>query len=344
MQISLCKNAADAERWQEFVETHIESTNYHRWRWKQVIENSFGWPTFYLMAEEGAQVRGILPLSWQKSWLFGSFVSSLPFLSAGGIVAETKAAEQRLLDEAISLTQQLKADYLELRYLQDPGLKLPVKTNKWSAVVSVEPDSAKMWDKLDNKVRNCVRKSMTYGLTAEFGHEELVNDFYAVFAENMRHFGTPVYGRRFFLEILRAFPNDSHICVVRHQGRTVATTFFTSFRDTIESKWTCSLEAYLSLKPNMFLTWNAFCFAGHRGYRRFDFGRSLVGSGTYRFKMQWGCQAVPLYWVYWLSNGNPLPGLNVQNPKYQTAMRVWQKLPLAITNRLGPGIVKYLPS
>ena len=79
------------------------------------------------------------------------------------------------------------------------------------------------------------------------------------------------------------------------------------------------------------------------GYTQFDFGRSSPNEGTYKFKRQWGAQPVQCYWQYWLSTGDELPEINPQNPKYQRAIRTWQRLPIPVTKWLGPKIVKYLP-
>jgi len=49
-----------------------------------------------------------------------------------------------------------------------------------------------MWDGLDRKVRNQVRKAQKSGLTAERGGTALLDAFYAVFARNMRDLGTPL--------------------------------------------------------------------------------------------------------------------------------------------------------
>ena len=343
MRISLCNSTADAERWEEFVATHPQATSCHRWNWKQVIENSFGWPTFYLEAEEDGRIRGVLPLVWQKSWLFGSFVSSMPFLNAGGIVAETQAAEQLLLEEAIRLAKRLGAEHLELRHREDHGLNLPTRTRKATVVLPVEQDTEKMWKALRAKVRNQIRKAMNFRLTVGFGRQEFLGDFYAVFSENMRDLGTPVYSRKFFSEILRAFPSDAHICVVRHEGRPVATSFRIGFRDRIEAVWSSSIRKYLSMNPNMFLYWQLLCFAGQRSYRMFDFGRSSIGSGTHAFKVQWGSQTIPLHWIYWLRASDHLPQVNPENAKYRIAIRAWQKLPLALTRAFGPRIARCLP-
>jgi len=343
IRIHKAQGEAQARAWDDFVEKHPECSNYHRWGWKHAIERGLRWPTFYLMAEDHGGVRGILPLVWQKSQLFGSFVTSLPFLNCGGVVAETQEAKEALVAEAVTIAKEKGAKYLELRQRSDPGLSLPVKTHKVAMVLPVESDSEKMWGALPHKVRTDIRKSMKADLTAEFGGADKLDVFYEVFAKNMRDLGTPVYGKKFFAEILRALPHHSHICVVRYQGRPVAVSFVSEYRGAAEALWSSSDYDFSHLKPNMFLYWSILKYAAEKGWREFDFGRSTVGSGTHRFKKQWGSQEVPLHWAYWVPEGSPLPDLNIENPRYERAIKVWQKLPVGITKIIGPPIVRCLP-
>jgi serine/alanine adding enzyme len=343
MNIRKANDARDAQAWEEFVEQNAGCSNYHRWGWKQAIENSFRWPTFYLMAEDAGRICGILPLVWQKSTFFGSFLTSLPFLNCGGVIAENQSAKDALVTEAIAIAKQKGADYLELRQRANPELNLPTKTHKVAMILPVDPDPEVMWAALLHKVRTDIRKAVKSGLEAEFGGQEFLDIFYDIFAKNMRDLGTPVYGRKLFSEILKAFPKDSHICVVRHQGKPVAVSFLSEYRGTLEALWSSSLYEFASLKPNMFLYWSILRFAGQKGFRFFDFGRSSIGSGTHRFKKQWGSQEVPLHWVYWIPDGAALPEINNDNPRYQLAIRMWQKLPVSVTKLIGPPIVKRLP-
>ena len=343
VKIIFAQGNEDEERWQRFLEGQTGASNYHRWGWKQVIEASFGWPTYYLMAEEQGRIVGILPLVWQKSWLFGSFLTSLPFLNAGGVVTKSRLAEDAMIAEAIALAERLGAHHLELRHRRDHRLNLPVKTNKVSVVRPVTPDSDALWSSLSSNVRRKVRKAEQYGLVVEFGGEPHLSEFYHVFAENMRNLGTPVYGRNFFRQILRIFPDDSYLCIVRQKGKAIAASFLTGFRDSVEAMWICSLYSHTQMKPNMYMYWKMMEFAGRQGYKTLDLGRSSVGSGTHRFKMQWGSQEVPLYWVYWLPEGKKLPELNPENPRFRLAVQLWKHVPLFAANRLGPRIVRCLP-
>ena len=102
------------------------------------------------------------------------------------------------------------------------------------------------------------------------------------------------------------------------------------------------LQKYLELKPNMFMYWNMFRFASEHGYDTFDFGRCSIGSGTYRFKMQWGAQEVPLYWHQWRPDGAGLQEPKGTSSAFRLAAWMWQRMPLGLTNIVGPQLIKYL--
>ena len=343
VKVRLAQGPTDASLWDRFLARRPESTHCHRWGWKEVIEKSFGWSTYYLLAEEEGEVRGLLPLVWQKSAFFGSFLTSVPYLNAGGVLAENEEAKEALVAEAIALTRKTKARYLELRHRLNPALNLPTRSHKVAVVLPLKGDQESLWAALPHKVRTDIRKGTKSELRADFGGREFLDDFYRVFARNMRDLGTPVYGRRFFAEILRVFPDDSFICRVRHGDTTVAASFLTGHAGTLEAVWSSSRYDYLAMRPNMFLYWSILCFASERGFRLFDFGRSTIGSGTHRFKKQWGTEDVPLFWAYWLPEGDSLPELNPENPRYRLAIRLWQYLPVPMTKLIGPPIAKRLP-
>ena len=340
----LATSASDAARWEAFVSRHPESTSYHAWAWQDAFKNSFGWKPFYLMAEKDGEICGVLPLIWQRNWPVTSALVSMPHLKGGGILASTVAAAEALLAAAQQLAVRMKADCLELRHaaLSEPYLGLPARTDKVTFVLGLERDEEKMLKALDGKARNMVRKSMKQGLTVEFDSAGCLDEFYKIYCENMRELGSPVYAKRFFEQIRQALPANTYICIVRHQGQTIAGAFLYGFRNTIEAVWASSLYKYLDLKPNMFMYWNMFRFASERGYDTFDFGRCSIDSGTYRFKKQWGAQELPLYWHQWRPDGAPIAQPKGNSPAFRAASWIWQRLPLPLTNALGPQLIKYL--
>ncbi len=342
MQVIVAK-ADDIARWESFVGRHNECVNYHRWPWRNVIQEAFQWDAYYLISEENGAVQGILPLTGNRSRLFGHLLCSLPFFSEAGIVAESQESIEALAREAIRLAREVGSGYVEIRHAHDAHLSWPAKTNKVTLICDLFADSEQNMQNLSTKMRTNVRRSLRSGLEAQFGGGEFLSDFYEIFCKKMRELGTPPYSKKFFEIILRNFPQDAFVCRVRHQGKTVGAAFLTGYRDTIEVNWSASLPDAMSLRPNVFLFWELLCFAGRKGYRFFDFGRSSIGSGTYRFKQQWNTRVVPLYWNYWSASGENALELSPDNPRYRAAIWAWKRLPLPLTKFLGPTISRCLP-
>jgi FemAB-related protein (PEP-CTERM system-associated) len=278
-----------------------------------------------------------------SSPLFGRFFISLPFVNYGGVLADGEEARKLLLEGAVLEAKEAGASHIELRHQDMGDIGWSCSHRKVSMRLELPGQFEVLWSEFPSKLRSQVRRAQKEGMTVRIGGREHLEEFYSVFSRGMRDLGTPVYSKDFFEAILQTFPKESRICVVSSKGDTLAAGFLYGFRNTQEIPWASSDRRYNHLAPNMLLYSSALEYACQEGFQLFDFGRSTPGSGTYRFKEQWGARPVPLGWYYWLRDGNELPQLNPQNPKYSFAIKMWQKLPLAMTTLVGPRIVKYLP-
>lgn len=335
----------DAVGWNAFVRRSESSSCYHLIQWKDVIEKSFGHKTWYLYSKNNkGDIDGILPLVHMKSPLFGNFMVSLPYFNYGGICADNASVAESLLRHAVAIAEERKAQHMELRHTRETASGLSVKTAKVSMQLKLPESADELWRLFSSKLRSQVQRPMRESMTVKVGKEELIYDFYDVFAANMRDLGTPVYSINFFRNILFEFPDSTWICTVQTAaGGPAAAGFLAGFKDTLEIPWASSLRRYNRYSPNMLLYWAVLRFACEKKYKVFDFGRSTPGEGTYRFKEQWGAKPVQLYWHYWMRNGKTMPELNPRNPKYKMAINIWKRLPLPLTNLIGPAIVKNLP-
>ena len=200
--------------WDAFVMSSRESTNYHRFGWRRVIERSFGHATYYLTASDGkGEMCGILPLVHMKSRLFGSFLVSLPFFNYGGFLCHDESAGQALLARARTILDEVRADHVELRHLDRCHEGLATREHKVTMILDLEDDRETQWKALDAKVRNQVRKAQKCGLEAVSGGMELLDGFYDVFCRNMRDLGTPVYGKEFFRTIIETQAREKGMSV-----------------------------------------------------------------------------------------------------------------------------------
>lgn len=335
---------SDDRSWNDFVVSHPGSTNYHRYGWREVIERSFGHKTYYLVARNDEDVIcGVLPLTHMKSGLFGNFLVSLPYFNYGGLLCSDEDAGSALLNRSLSMLNEVGATHTELRHYKSSQNGLATKQHKVTMILNLEANEELQWKGFLAKVRNQVRKAEKYGLQAHVGHMDLLDSFYEVFCRNMRDLGTPVYGKKFFKNILETFPDSTGLISIVRDDTLVASGFLTWYRNTLEVPWASSIRDFKGFCPNNLLYWEAIKFAIGNGSTAFDFGRSTPDEGTYRFKKQWGARPEPLYWQYQLEDGGGIPELNPSNPKYARAVRIWQRLPLFVANRLGPRIVRNIP-
>ena len=88
--------------------------------------------------------------------------------------------------------------------------------------------------------------------------------------------------------------------------------------------------------------WDVMCRAAERGCQVFDYGRSKEGTGSYSFKKNWGFEPEPLNYEFFLVRGKDIPDVNPLNPKYQMFIRLWQRLPLPVSQLIGPWLSRSL--
>jgi len=338
IRVDMPTGTADA-----YINAQPAASGYHRHAWLDVIERAFGHETRYLVAESRSGISGVLPLVFFRSRLFGSFAVSLPFVNYGGVLANDAAAAQALLEAAVEATRAAGGTHLELRHSTRQFPELDSKRHKVAMRLPLAATAEAQWNTLDRKVRNQVRKGEKSGLTAQVGGAELVNEFYHVFAHNMRDLGTPVYSRRFFDTVVSTFADSSRVFVVRHDGRPVAASIVVWYRNMAEVPWASALRSSNALSANVFLYWQMLRFCIEQRLRVFDFGRSTPNEGTFHFKKQWGADPIELVWEYWTAPGVPVPSLNPKNPKFSLAIRAWQRLPVKVATTLGPMIVRNIP-
>ena len=333
----------DPAEWDRYVETHPEGSIDHLWRWRDVFSRVFDHQSTYLAARRNGAIDGVLPLVHFRSRLFGRFLVSVPFLNYGGVLASDAAAADALMARARDLAQGFGASHVELRHVSRQFAGLPSRAHKLKLTRLLPTTSEALWSAVDRKVRNQVRKAQKDGLTAQTGRAELIADFYAVFSRNMRDLGTPVYPKSLFDETVRLFSHDVHVYVVRLGRVPVAASIALRFKDSIIVPWASSLRAYRQHCPNMLLYWTMLEHASQLGVRTFDFGRSTRGAGTHQFKLQWGATETPLHWEYLLLTKSAVPDHGPTNAKFAAAIAVWQRLPLWVTEAVGPAIVRNIP-
>lgn len=342
--LTLDRAAAD---WEPFIARQAQACIYHHPAWATLVSDVFGLRAWYIEArDEAGQLLGVLPLVRQVIPLLGSYLTSMPYFNYGGALAATEPAREALMSAARELAQRLNCRYLELRDTQPAPPGWHTRTDKITMVLALPADHAALAKQLGAKLRSQTRRAEREGATTHTGGLELLDDFYDVFCHTMHALGTPVYPKRFFAALLQRFAHCTALVVIRANTGPMAAGLLVFDGTTAEIPWAGCREDAKPLGFNMKLYLEVLQLSIDRGCTRFDFGRTTPGSGTWRFKAQWGAQPVQLHWHRWQRGGAPHPQVVAQaapGKLRQLVTRAWSALPLPVANTLGPLISPVLP-
>ena len=336
-----CATDEDAAAWDAFVANAPNATFFHRFGWRGIFRDIFRLDPQYYIAEDNGSVVGILPLVHQKSLLFGNALISLPFCVDGGPVAINPHIRAMLDEAAIRLMHATKAQSLEFRSRTASCTDWTARKDLYATFArEISPNAEDNLRAIPRKQRAVVRKTLVGGLSSQI--DDNVDALFRVYSESVRNLGTPVFSKRYFARLRETFGPDCDIVVIREGAEPVSAVMNFYFRDTVMPYYGGGCRAARRNGANDFLYWEVMQRAAHRGYRRFDFGRSKAGTGAFAFKKNWGFEPEWLEYEYYLPPGLAPPDKNPNNPKYAALIAVWKRLPLPVANLIGPFLIRGL--
>jgi FemAB-related protein (PEP-CTERM system-associated) len=331
----------DRDAWNAFVRAHPEGTFFHLAQWQYVLKRSFGHASHYLLAESAqGEIRGVLPLARVRSLLFGDALVSTPFCVYGGIVAADDAAQVALTREACVLARRLGVDHLEMRNRRRQHPDWPVKELYVTFRKPIDPDPEKNMLAIPRKQRAMVRKGIKEGLRVEIDRQ--VDRHYDIYTESLRNLGTPPFSRNYLRVLQEVFGEQVDIVTILRGEQPVASVLNFYFRDEVLPYYGGGTLEARAVAGNDFMYWSVMERAREKGCRLFDYGRSKRGTGAFDFKTYWGFEPEQLHYEYFLVKRKEMPDLSPANPKYGRAIELWRRLPLKLTQLVGPPIAKHL--
>jgi len=334
-------DALNVARWDAFVMACPQATFFHRAGWQNIIARVFRHDTFFLYAERGGVIEGVLPLGHVNSWLFGNALTGLPFTVYGGVAALTPAAADALELEAQRIAKELDVDHLELRNVEARHPEWPTQDLYVTFRKAILPTEEANMLAIPRKQRAMVRKGIKNDLVSHI--DPTVDRFFRLFADNVHRHGTPAMPRKYFVALQQEFGADCEVLTVTTRaGKPLSSVLSFYFRDEVLPYYAGDDEAARDLAANDFKYWELMRRACARGLKVFDYGRSKQGTGPYAFKKNWGFEPTPLHYAFCLYKRDSIPQNNPNNAKYQLMISAWRRMPIALANWLGPFIVRNL--
>jgi FemAB-related protein (PEP-CTERM system-associated) len=348
------------EEYDAYVARHPEATPYHRSDWLKAAEQAYHHTGWLVTVHREGTLCGVLPLVEVKVPFGSTHFVSLPFCDLGGPLADNDQVCDLLRAEARALADtdrtRMKAGVLEIRAGGEAldEAKPDAAAGKVRMLCPLPENSEALFKSYKPKLRSQIRKAEKNGLRAEIRTDiEAVELFYQVFAWNMRRLGSPVHSQGWFRELKVAFGDQMLIGLVFLEDQPVGAGIVLLAGKQACIPWASTLEQYNHLAPNMLLYWTLLSHVCDQGCALFDFGRSTMGEGTYRFKKQWGARPYELVWTDWTPGGASRQSTKATahqtNDSQTTGNRlrplvetIWRRLPLALANWLGPKLRRYI--
>jgi FemAB-related protein (PEP-CTERM system-associated) len=333
----------DARR-DAYVRAHPRGTFFHLSGWRRVVERVHGHDALDLCAWRGERLVGVLPLMLCRGFLGERRLISMPFATYGGPLGDEPEVERALVERARLQAEELAAGYLELRCLQDGGLGL-VPSSLYSTFVRELPkEAAQVLARMPKKARAEARKARDkHRLELSSGHWYL-EDLERMFLLNKHALGSPGLPAAHFRAILEQFERAVFVHLVRQGGTPLSAVMSFAHGDTL-------IAYYAGTRPGADRDFSASNYmymalqewAVERGFARFDFCRSRVGSGAFEFKRHQGFEPQPLYYGYHLVRRRRPPSFTPSNPRTALLRSTWSRLPPWLARALSERLARYLP-
>ncbi len=337
-------DAVDPAKWDEFVRSHSHGTPFHLVAWQHMIRDTFGHQPLHFVANNSSGcVTGVLPLFLVRSRIFGHLLVSTPLAAYGGILAESERVSHAIFHRVADLAKKLKVRFVELRNFRNALLadSLARKDLYVTFRTELKEDPELRMLAIPRKTRAEIREGIRNDL--EFRVDAIgTSEFFNVYSRSVRELGTPVFPKTLFVNGLKQFGSNCKIFSVHWKGKLVSAVWTLFYKDEVVPYFGGSIREYNRLAVNNFMYWMLMKYGCENGYRIFDFGRSKKGTGSFDFKKRWGMTMTDLPYQYALIRQTSMPDTSPLNPKFSLGIRAWRRLPLSVTQIIGPIISKHV--
>ncbi len=325
--------------WNRFVDQHPEGQLFHLSDWGAVYAELSWLKPCFLAAERQGSLVGVMPLAEVRWGWRGKALVSAPYcVQAGPLAAEPDVAPA-LEQAALEYARRRRARFLEVRQSENPNPARPCSTPYASFEKSFHNGPEFNMSVIPRKHRAVIRKSAGRGLIA--GESDDLQEFYTLYAQSVRNLGTPAFSRLLFDAVYRHLKPQTRILTVRDRLGVVTSVMSFFYKDWVMPYYAGGLPRARSMHAYDFMYWSLLSQSvAELGSVRFNFGRSLIGSGAYAFKKNWGFKPTPLnYQIIDIRGHNTL---NPESRINRLARAGWSRLPLAVANTLGPALSRRL--
>lgn len=289
-----------AEAYDRYLLGRPETLFYQGSKYREFLKALLGCREEYLLAYEGGEVCGVLPLLFAERE--GQRVyNSLPYYgSNGGIVADGERAYAELLgaySEIASRPTTASATIIESPFAARPGPAPPhdltdYRIGQFTEIEFPSGHREEITSRIDASARRNISKAAREGVTVEVDHAQLPR-LREMHRENILAIGGLPKSDDFFRLVPEHFEpgTDYDLYVARRDGLVVAGLLLFYFNRTVEYFTPAVAAEFRTYQPLSLILIEAMTAASRRGFRVWNWGGTWVTqTGVYRFKRKWAAR------------------------------------------------------
>lgn len=314
--------------------------------WTLLMGKIYNFPVYRIIAVADNKIEGALALIRIKHFVFGDYLATAPFASYGGFSFSSDDVRDALLDRAKKLGDELDVEYVNVRF-EDGNATPPAHWTQHPAYATyraeLSPDLDKILAAYSPNHRNHVRKSLKKDFSVKFGNIDLIDEAYEGLAQSMHELGSPYHTKDYLRRVVESLGDKIELAALYNAGgKLIGAGVFIFSGDVATNLHANILQEARSDYAGEFLYWSAITRYAQKGFKVFDMGRSLLGSGNEIFKSKWNPRKQILAYWYYLRKMDEVPRLDQKAPKFQIAIWLWKRLPAFIIRPIGPFLIKGL--
>ena len=306
---------AESPDWDAFLRSTSGGLIYHSIAYRDLLVDLLGCESEYLVAREGGEIRGVLPVMWASDEA-GRVCNSLPFYgSHGGPIAGSSEAEEALMEawnERATDGGTLAATMVANPFLDhEPPQAVHELTDERIGQVTALPGDESPDELMllySKNARRDVRRAERRGVEVERDPSRLP-ELWRLHQENMEAIGGLAKPERFFTELANRLEagRDYELWVATKEGSLIAGLLVLYFNDVAEY-WTPAVDAeHRADEPMALIVSEAMLDASRRGCRLWNWGGTWSSQdGVYRFKHKWGADDRPYRYFVQVNNRSVL--------------------------------------
>lgn len=290
----------DDAAWDAFLLSCDAGVVYYSSRFRDLLLDEVGCEAEYLVAREGGEIRGVLPMMWSSDG-GGRVLNSLPYYgSHGAPLARSRDAERALIDawneragDPGTLAATMVANPFRRQEPLEPEHDLSDRRISQVTPLPADTDEGRVLSLVDSSARRNARKAARSGVEVDLDPSAWT-DLHEIHDANMSAIGGLAKSRRFFEAVTRRLRSgeDFDLWVARVDGTMIAGLLVLHFGQVSEYFTPATRHEHRSDQPLALILVQAMTAAAGRGSRLWNWGGTWSSQdGVYRFKRKWGAEA-----------------------------------------------------